>query len=182
MVSLCLVVASGSLGVARDAMFLVTGHTPSDPESAFWAYVRICFVVAAVSAWLIEHKKVRDLENPYEREDSLRRRTMAIAEEIEIFTRERLQLARSIVGTDQDPIEPKQRRHQQESQDLFIVRFSQKLKGVTQELDAKGVNTEWFPGTGMSIGDINRPFDGREIATLRSLAFRVDRNDEQIRF
>ena len=66
-------------------MFLVTGNAPSDPGSAFWAYVRICFVVSAIAAWLIEHKKVRELESPHEPEDSLRRRTVALAEDIDTF-------------------------------------------------------------------------------------------------
>jgi hypothetical protein len=89
MASLCLVLASGSVGVARDAIFLITGNVPSDSGSVFWAYVRICFVITAVFAWLIEHQKVRDLEIPHEPDDYLRGRTMALVDELELFLRDR---------------------------------------------------------------------------------------------
>ena len=58
---LVLAAASGSLGVLRDGMFLATGYQPPAQEQ-YWAYLRICFVIASVSSWLLEHKKVRELE------------------------------------------------------------------------------------------------------------------------
>lgn len=43
-------------------MFLVTGKpTPADAHASALAYLRICFVVSSIGAWLVEHKKVRDL-------------------------------------------------------------------------------------------------------------------------
>ena len=57
-----LAISSGSLSAARDAMFLVTGTpTPADAHGSAMSYLRICFIVSSVGAWLIEHKKVREL-------------------------------------------------------------------------------------------------------------------------
>jgi len=66
------------------------------------------------------------------------------------------------------------------------VKFSQRLKGLSQELEAIGVNTEIYPGSGMSFGDAdahqNFGFDVKNTALLRHLAYRIDHNDKHVRF
>lgn len=33
---------------------------PHDPTAVFWAYIRVCFVVASVGSWLFEHSRLRE--------------------------------------------------------------------------------------------------------------------------
>jgi hypothetical protein len=56
-IPIALGMATGAASVGRDFMFL-NGQT-LEPHAAFWAWLRICFVVAFATAWLQEHKAAK---------------------------------------------------------------------------------------------------------------------------
>ena len=63
-IPLCLAIASGSLTIPRDAMFL-TG-VALEPRAALWAWLRVCFVISSALVWFQQHKRLRDLERRME--------------------------------------------------------------------------------------------------------------------
>jgi hypothetical protein len=119
-------------------------------KDLFWACTRVAFFVSVVTLWYRERKSRKEMENPAEPANSLRRRTRALADEIELFLSDRFAVYRTITGNSEDPIEPKQKQHQQQTIDMFRVKFSQRLKGLSQEMEAIGINTEIHPGTVLS--------------------------------
>jgi hypothetical protein len=59
-IPLCFALATGSFSIARDALFL-SGKMP-DPHTAFWLWLRVCFVVSAAWAWYQQHEGLTKLE------------------------------------------------------------------------------------------------------------------------
>lgn len=176
-ISQCLVVVSGSLGVARDA-FLITGNVPSDFGSAFWAYVRICFVIAGVCAWLLEHKKVRDLEDPYEPDDYLRRRTTAIVDELELFLRDRCSDMMMISGASPAERNRAVHHHNWKTNEVYTTKFRARFQGILDELRAKGV---LIASSRYSFENSGQVPCLEELELIRSMASRLDYKDNAIR-
>ena len=175
---LCLVVASGSLGVARDAMFLVTGSVPSDSGSAFWAYLRIGFVISSVSAWLIEHQRVRDLETPHEHDDYLGRRATALVDELESFLTDRQSNMMTISSPSPEERNRAVRHHNWKTNDVYATRFRARFLGIVEELRAKGV---LIGSSRYSFENSGRVPCLEELKVIRSVACRLDHKDNAIK-
>lgn len=60
--TLSLAIASGSLTIARDAVFITSGVT-LEPGSALWAWLRVCFVISSGIVWVQQHKRIKSLES-----------------------------------------------------------------------------------------------------------------------
>jgi hypothetical protein len=176
--SLCLVLASGSLGLARDAMFLIAGNVPADSGSAFWASVRICFVIAAVFAWLIEHQKVRDLEESYEPDDHLRRRTTTLVDELELFLRDRHSNMMMISSPSHEERNRAVHHHNWKTNDVYVTKFRARLLGIVEELRAKGV---LIASSRYGFEDSCQVPRLEELEAIRRMASRSDRKDNAIR-
>jgi hypothetical protein len=59
-VPLTLAISTGSFSVFRDAMFL-NGNAP-EPHTAFWAWLRTCFIMSFAAVWFQQHRRITVLE------------------------------------------------------------------------------------------------------------------------
>src|ERR1039457_6354973 len=76
---------TGALSILREVQIMYW-PTALPPKPLFWSFVRIAFVIAAALLWWDEHQKVLQLLTVKpEPSNSLRRRTQALARDLEAY-------------------------------------------------------------------------------------------------
>jgi hypothetical protein len=147
-------------------------------KDMFWACTRMALFASLVLLWCREIKARKELEHPNEPPDSLRRRTVNLADEIEQFARSRH--ADRCLTINANPIDNSEfqrltKAHDQETASMFAVKYHSSLMGIIQELKSKGVYWLEYDIAGNNWVQI------REIQLLRSIAHRLDHKDDAIR-
>src|SRR5688572_18326042 len=65
--SIAVALMSGILGIALQVIFLYSDNPDITWQKRFfWLFVWISFFISSIATWLIEHKKVKDLEKKIE--------------------------------------------------------------------------------------------------------------------
>ncbi len=135
---------------------------------------------------------------PAEPKDSLRRRTIRLADEVNSFVSERQQHHPPVAYPDSNDPNPSDERrraiklcqdYDQETQNQYIKRYRDRMIGIVREYHAKGVPTHFLendfkqrvPGVAFVGSDWEgSPMD--ELSQFRDLAYRVDARDHLIVF
>ena len=144
-------------------------------------------LVASFLAWRDEYKKRLALANPPEKPDSLRRRTVRLADEIQEFyaarrsSRPPLYL-NSEGGCDSSGRTKDQITHDSETVAQCSSKFGKRIVAIAQELQARGISAEVHVGSGMLVGDTDRAPSLEELQLLKCLAYQIDHQDIAVRF
>jgi hypothetical protein len=140
--------------------------------------------------------QVHVIAAPIESKDSLRRRTMRLADEVYQFVVERVQHHPPSAYPDSRDPNPSDERKQaiklcqeydQETLNQYMRRYQDRMIGIVREYNAKGVRTRYLendfkqrvPGAAFIGSDWeNSPSD--ELSQFRDLAYHVDASDNAI--
>lgn len=159
---LCLIMLTGN------AFELVTKELPEVPELPSIKFQPP--VLSVMPSTITEVK---------ESQDSLRRRTLRLADKLEAFEKER-SYQRMQVSTSRDEAgrAPSLLRFDSETESLYVSRgLKEEANGILQELKAKGLSlgsAEYIPQNGQ--------YAGAELEHLRDLAYRLDANGNLVHF
>jgi hypothetical protein len=153
------------------------------------------FIVKAPLAPVVQIQGVLPSKEP---KDSLRRRTMQVADELYDYLKARAEgqpPAASPNSNDPNPSEERKKeiqtwqKYQRETEDYYSKNFRDRMVGIVKEYESKGVSTHYLendfkqrvPGV-MAIGSgwEGSPMD--ELSQFRDLAYRVDARDHLIVF
>jgi hypothetical protein len=126
----------------------------------------IMLLVASYLAWLDQYHKA----NPIEPNDSLRRQTKQLADDIDLFTSGRAVILRNITGNDQDPLDPKRRQHDQETDSQYVQKFRNRVAGIENALKGAGLHL----GLNYDLGEQLQVLKPSEVEVLRCMAYRLD--------
>jgi hypothetical protein len=126
------------------------------------------------------HQQIQDTtESP----DSLRRRTVHLADVIAAFLEERQASHPPYTNREKD-VSPEQKaindasvKYDDETQRLCLQRFKEELGGIPRELRSKGLDVKYLDQMAQP-----RCLYGDEIEFLRSLAYRLDGHDRPVHF
>jgi hypothetical protein len=172
--------------VVGDGLELIGKEVPEVPSLP-------AFIVKAPLPPIIQ---VRVVAAPIESKNSLRRRTMHLADEVYQFVVERVQHHPPSAYPDSSDPNPSAERKQaiklsqeydQETQNQYMRRYRDRMIGIVREYDAKGVRTRYLendfkqrvPGIAFIGSDWeNSPMD--ELSQFRDLAYHVDASDNAI--
>lgn len=133
-----------------------------------------------------------------EPKDSLRRRTMRVADELYDYLKKRAAEQPPVVVPDSSDPNPSEERkkairlyqqYAQETQDYYLKHFMDRMVGIVKEYESKGVHTHYLendfkqrvPGA-MAIGSDWEGSSMDELSQFRDLAYRVDARDHLIVF
>lgn len=140
-------------------------------------------------------RQVRQLTPKPEPAESLRRRTMRLADEMEKYLKARGENEPPLAGPDSSDPNPseerrmaikKSRDYQQATFEYYSHHFKDRMIGIIREYDAKGVRTGWLeksaeqrvPLIVVTMESINAD----DLDQFRELAYHVDANDRLIVF
>jgi hypothetical protein len=135
---------------------------------------------------------------PKESNDSLRRRTIRVADELYRFLLERQQHHPPFAYPDSSDPNPSNERKQaikisqdydQETQFQYMRDYKNRVVGIVKEYESKGIPTGFLESAAnqrpLGWGIIGSQWEGSpndELAELRNLAYRVDPHDNAIHF
>jgi hypothetical protein len=167
----------GSVGVFISLWERVT-HKTMDTQMYLSIVVGGFLFGAFFLAWRDEHIKRLNLEHPPEDPHSLRRRTFALAKELETFSRDRERGRVSILGSPTpEEHHRKNYEHGLETQSLYSVQFRQRFNGVMQELRGKGLVPDTVRWSFEAMGQCPSI---EELHLMRGMASRLDHKDDVI--
>lgn len=138
---------------------------------AILALVGTWLGVPGFQEWANRWFHIPTLQRSEEPADSLRRRTVKLADDLASFNAERF------AGRPTDQRESRQ--YDQESINLYIAKYRDRTVGILQELQAKGLDTGLLNAPGAAPSRYLMP---DEIRQLRDLAYHLDGQDQVVRF
>lgn len=141
----------------------------------------VMIFVAQFDAWREVSEKLQEALHPEESENSLRKRTLALADQIELFIRGRIASRNQIISfgqNDNAEFLRLTRSHDQGTLDQYAVLFRDRLTAVVHELKSKGV----YRGLQYDLDTLPRWMDEKELEMLRAMARSVDHNDNAVHF
>jgi len=133
-----------------------------------------------------------------EPKDSLRRRTMRVADELYKYLQNRSEVHPPVAYPDSNDPNPSEERkkairicqqYDQETQDYYLKHFRDRMVGIVKEYEAKGVHTRFLendfkqrvPGV-QAVGSEWEGSSFDELSQFRDLAYHVDARDHLIVF
>lgn len=135
---------------------------------------------------------------PVEPPDSLRRRTISLADGYYAYVENRAQKHPPYAypnSSDPSPSEERKKliqncqNYDQETQDYYMRHFKDRMVGIIREFDAKGVRTGYLgnslaqrPPTVAQPGSMWELSQGDDLSQFRNLAYHVDAKDNLITF
>lgn len=139
---------------------------------------------------VVEELKPESQESPF----SLRKRTIKLADELRDFLGDRIRNHPPYAYPDSSNPNPSDERkaaikkcvaYDQETMELYVKRYRDRLIGIIREYDSKGVNTNWLESSAKQRplqiageGWEGSPMD--ELTAFRNLAYHVDASDNLI--
>jgi len=133
-----------------------------------------------------------------EPKDSLRRRTMRVADELYDYLKKRAAGQPPVTIPDSSDPNPSEERkkaihlyqqYAQETEDYYLKHFKDRMVGIVKEYESKGVPTHYLendfrqrvPGV-MAVGSVWEGSSMDDLSQFRNLAYRVDARDHLIVF
>ena len=170
-----------------------------EARSALWPTVRSVPTIITVCAWgllfivaigptvLMDHNDLvldnRDLKRGMvEPPDSLRRRSKAITEEVEIFKRVRrdghppYSTGMEDVPAEQQKINWASDAYDAETESICAVKFQGRFAGIAREMRGKGLDVQWLDSS------VHPCPNDQDISIMRELSFHLDGTNNVVRF
>jgi len=158
-----------------------------------WAIAAVTYqdhqaFVATVHRLGIENKDLRNVKpciaqqvqaTPVESPNSLRKRTMRLVNDLEVWSNKRYASYPQPVGGDDATLQKRKTEFEIDLNHEYTAMFKERTIEIVKQFDAKGLDVgQMLAEYGISV----RPPVYTEIQLLKNLAYRVDSNDKVVHF